>query len=106
MLVVTMTIIGILIYIIGIISVLVLDTCRKTLKFKNTRWHKTFKQNLLELLEGETSDDEVALLTVGCVLIPLGILFECIGMLIDLVDRTLLERLRNWCKNENDKESV
>lgn len=96
--IVVVTTIVLLVYFIGIVSVIALDLLRNTLKASKPYRKIRFKQLLLAFLDGEISDDEIIVLVIKCIFFPLGILITCFEMLIDLFSRTLFEKLRDWCR--------
>lgn len=89
-------ILGILGYILGVIIFIITDTVRMTYD----QCHQdTFKLNLLDILNGNFNDGHLIGLCVGGMLWPIGIFTCLVMMFFILLDRTLIERLRKWCKS-------
>lgn len=89
-------ILGLLGYILSCILVVILNVVRMTLDKKE--YEDTFKKNLLDVLDGYISSDEQFGLALGCVFSPIGICAQIVMMIADFIDKTLIEKLREWCK--------
>lgn len=91
-------ILGIIVsYIIGIVLFTILDATRMTLN-KEEYFNQTFKQNLLDLLNQDISYDHQLGFCAGVTFWPFGILTCLILILFDLIDRTIIEKIREWCR--------
>lgn len=93
---VLLIILGILAYILSCILVVVLTVVRMTLDRKE--YGDTFKENLLDILDDHVSTDDQFVLALCCMFSPLGILAQIVMIIIDFIDRTLIDRIRDWCK--------
>jgi len=65
---------------------------------KEEYFNQAFKQNLLDLLNQDISDDHQFGFCAGVIFWPFGILVCLILILFDLIDRTIIEKIREWCR--------
>lgn len=89
-------ILGLLGYVLSCILVVVLNVVRMT--FDKKEYEDTFKKNLLSILDGHISTDEQFGLVLSLAFSPIGICAQIVMIIADFVDRTFIEKLREWCR--------
>lgn len=90
-------ILGIVGYALGCILFIIVDVIR--MMTTDAGYDFTFKGNLLDILDDNMTIEHEVGFVIGIIFWPLGIVSCLALMLAYFIDRTLIQKLKEWCKS-------